>query len=632
MFHVKHNTFNVYDVIVVGGGHAGVEACRAAAIMGSNVALVTLNRGAIARMSCNPAIGGLAKGHLVREIDALGGIMGIVTDKTGLQFKMLNKSKGRAVWSPRAQVDKKQYEKYIQKLLLHQKGLSIIESETMGVIVENYRITGVKLDNGSILKSNNVVLTCGTFLNGLIHIGKKKISAGRMGEEASDGITECLRSLGFKSGRLKTGTPPRIKKETVDFSRTNEFYGDNDPRPFSFRTRNFKPINDPCYMVQTNTDVHDIISSSKDLSPIYSGEIRGTGPRYCPSIEDKVERFSEKKEHQLFLEPEWRNSSQLYVNGFSTSLPEDIQLRALKKVVGLENVLFVRPGYAIEYDYFQPAQLKRSLETKEISGLFLAGQINGTSGYEEAGAQGLLAGINASLNVLDKEHIIMKREQSYIGVLIDDLVTKDTLEPYRMFTARAEYRLFLRCSNADNRLCHVGHMVGLINKKIFNETNRKTRFIRKNVTEFGKTSIYPEKINEILIKKDLSLINQPTKIASILKRPEMGIADLPLENQPKGLNSKFPPIVRQEIIEEIENVIKYKGYIDRQDRLIAHLKDNESITLPNRFDYTTITALSNEAKDKLSYIMPETLGQASRIAGVNPSDIAVLSVYLNNNK
>ena len=618
-----------YDVIVVGGGHAGVEAALAASRMGSSVALVTIDARSVARMSCNPAIGGLAKGHLVREIDALGGEMGLAADATGIQFKMLNRSKGRAVWSPRAQIDKKRYERHMQQLVQGRPNLHILEAEGKKVLLRGQTTEGLLLDDRTVIKARSIVLTCGTFLNGLIHIGRRKIRAGRMGEEASDGITESLISLGFVAGRLKTGTPPRLKKDSINWTRLNEVKGDPDPRPFSFRTLEFSPPDEPCHITFTCEKTHDIIRSHLHESPMYAGEIRGMGPRYCPSIEDKVVRFSEKPSHQLFLEPEWSGSDQIYTNGFSTSLPEDVQLKALRTVRGLEDVSFYRPGYAIEYDFFPPSQVKSSLESKDISGLFFAGQINGTSGYEEAAAQGLLAGINASLSLDERDPVILGRNEAYIGVLIDDLVTKDTSEPYRMFTARAEHRLLLRHTNADRRLAHIGHRIGLLSNGTYRSIQEKIKVIDALITQLFSSSCTFQNASADLPGFQVSAPNRSSvSLGSLLKRPEISIRQL----LNLGLFSVdfdgHPSIVIRDILDESETTIKYKGYIDRQNRLIERLARNESTPIPDAFDYAATKALSLEAREKLSRVRPETLGQASRISGVSPSDVAALSVLL----
>ena len=618
----------VFDVVVVGGGHAGVEASLASARLGLKTALVTIDRQALGRMSCNPAIGGLAKGHLVREVDALGGEMGFFSDRAGIQFKMLNKSKGKAVWSPRAQVDKKLYERLVVSVVKNQKGLTIIEAEARSVHCVGTNIKGIALDCGLFISCLSAVLTCGTFLNGVIHVGNRKISAGRMGEESSDGITESLLALGFTSGRLKTGTPPRLRNESICWEKASIVCGDKNPRPFSFRTRLFDPPNVPCYLVNTNPLTHEIIAAHLSESPMFSGQISGVGPRYCPSIEDKVVRFADRTSHNLFLEPEWKESTQIYTNGFSTSLPEHVQLKALRTVSGLEKVSFYRPGYAIEYDFFLPSQLKSSLETKDVNGLFFAGQLNGTSGYEEAAAQGLVAGINAARFALERPPVVLRRDQAYIGVLIDDLVTKETLEPYRMFTAHAEHRLLLRHTNADLRLSSLAHSIGLIKDTTFEPTQKKQALLSSFVFDaihtrppLNKTNAFLRRINQHKTSKRLS-------VAELLRRPEVSLEGL-IQNSLVSLDCEsFSKECVLDFLDEAETTIKYEGYISRQNALIERLSKNEGAQIPSSFEYSQCLGVSLEAREKLSLVRPQTLGQASRISGVSPADVAALSLFL----
>ena len=610
---------------MVGGGHAGLEAALISQKMGVSVLLVSMDKKSIGRMSCNPAIGGLAKGQMVKELDVLGGSMGVFADRCTLQSKTLNLSKGRSVWSPRSQIDKIKYEKTVQKYLQQTK-LPVVEGEAIVVSEKNGKIESVVLASGDEILCEAAILTCGTFLNGLIHVGEKKIKAGRMGEESSVGITESLKGLGFLSGRLKTGTPPRIKRDSVEWGVGLPGFGDKNPNPLSYRTKKFSPKDEPCFAFRTNEKTHDLILKNISRSPMYSGDIDSSGPRYCPSIEDKVYKFSHNPSHILQLEPEWSNSKQIYVNGFSTSLPEDIQLKCLKTVKGLNNVEFLRPGYAIEYDFFFPSQLKSTLETKKISGLFFAGQINGTSGYEEASSQGLIAGINASLKIKKEKPLQLKRNEAYIGVLVDDLVIKDTKEPYRMFTSRAEYRLQLRASNADQRLLKYSKKFGLLDDKILKKLDKKTKETEKLVNYLGKKSIKPEEINDSLRSVGEKPIKEPTKAASLLKRPRVFLKNFPKN---KKINKKeYEKEYAEEILFEAETEIKYSGYINRQKAEIEKTKIYEDMTIPKDFDYGEIKSISNESREKLLSILPETIGQAQRINGIRPTDISILLVYL----
>jgi len=613
-----------YTVVVVGGGHAGLEAALISHKRGVKTLLVSMDKKSVGRTSCNPAIGGLAKGQMVKEVDVLGGIMGFFADMSTLQSKTLNMSKGRSVWSPRSQIDKKLYEKIAQQ---HAKavGLDVFEGEVVGLNIKKNRVCGVKLKGGDEISCNAVVLTCGTFLNGLIHIGKKQIHAGRYGEERSKGITEFLNSIGLTSGRLKTGTPPRIKKSSVNWEAGEENFGDKNPKPLSYRTKNFNPKDEPCFSFRTKKETHEMILENLHSSAMYSGKSMAKGPRYCPSIEDKVYKFKQNPSHLLQLEPEWTRSEQIYVNGFSTSLSENVQLKCLQTVSGLERVEFIRPGYAIEYDFFHPSQLKNTLESKAIDGLFLAGQINGTSGYEEASSQGIIAGINASCFILNEKPLVLKREDAYIGVLIDDLILKDTNEPYRMFTSRAEYRLQLRSSNADQRLLKYAKEYNLLNDETIETLLHKIEKTEQLVKKLNETSIKPVEINERLAFLGENEIKESQKISNILKRPLLTIKDFKIKNTRSKLLNNF---MEDEILFEAETLIKYSGYINRQQEEIDKIKVYEEMIIPNNFNYNEIKSISNESREKFINIKPQTVGQAQRINGIRPSDISILLVYL----
>ena len=615
-----------YDVIVVGGGHAGCEAAHAAATLGSKVLLVTQNLETLARMSCNPAMGGVAKGQIIREIDALGGMSGIITDASSIQFRMLNKSKGPAMWSPRAQCDRKVFEREWRKTLEKNKNIDFYQDTVENITTKQGSTTGIITKMGVEIEGESVVLCNGTFLNGLIHLGKKNFKGGRAGEPSAEGITKQLIELGFKRGRMKTGTPPRLDGRTIDYSVTEEQKGDTETVSFSYLTKEKIKNQHSCFITYTSPEVHAILKEGFEDSPMFSGRIKGLGPRYCPSIEDKIERFSTKERHQLFIEPEGRDTIEIYLNGFSTSLPEDIQLKALRKIKGLEKVKIFRAGYAIEYDYFPPTQLNHTLETKLVKNLFFCGQINGTTGYEEAAAQGLIAGINAHQNTHKNEKFILRRSDAYIGVLIDDLITKGTEEPYRMFTSRAEYRLLLRQDNADIRLTKRGYKLGLASKQRLSQLEKKENETKKLIKFLEKQSVDPKDINPILTKKGSSILKQKVKIKTILSRPHIKISDL-LVCKDLNLFLKTEKTMT-EAIEQAEIEIKYGGYLNKEKESAEKLARLENIKLSENFEFDKLHSISTEGREKLKAIQPKTIGQASRISGVSPSDINVLLIYL----
>lgn len=618
--------FQHYDVIVVGAGHAGCEAAAAAANMGSKVLLVTMNMQTIAQMSCNPAMGGVAKGQIVREIDAMGGYSGIVTDHTTVQFRMLNRSKGPAMWSPRAQSDRNLFARKWRNMLEATPNIDFWQDMVKGLLIKDDCVEGIITGMGIEIRSKCVILTNGTFLNGLIHIGEKQIGGGRAGENAAKGITEQLIELGFESGRMKTGTPPRLDGRSIDYSQTEIQYGDEHPGKFSFTDTPPLTKQLSCHISYTNSEVHDILKTGFDKSPMFAGRIQGLGPRYCPSIEDKIDRFSERDRHQLFIEPEGWDTHEIYLNGFSSSLPEEIQYKALTKIPGLQHVKMFRPGYAIEYDYFPPTQLSLSLETHRIKNLFFAGQINGTTGYEEAACQGLMAGINAALNVKNEAPLILTRSQAYIGVLIDDLVNKGTEEPYRMFTSRAEYRILLRQDNADIRLTELAMKCGMLNmEERFQKVQQKQLNFDRINDLLQKTSIAPEDINPYLLSLDSTPIETKTKLALILTRPNVTLSGL--MQQHAGLKEALQSI-DDESLEGAEINIKYEGYIRKEQEFVEKMSRLESVKILPNYNFNGINALSNEAKTKLTKIKPQSIGQASRISGVSPADISVLLVHL----
>ncbi|PKA98275.1 tRNA uridine 5-carboxymethylaminomethyl modification enzyme [Flavobacteriaceae bacterium MAR_2009_75] len=615
-----------YDVIVVGGGHAGAEAAAAAANMGSKTLLITMNLQTIGQMSCNPAMGGIAKGQIVREIDALGGYSGIVSDKSAIQFKMLNKSKGPAMWSPRAQNDRMRFAEEWRLALENIPNLDFYQEMVGGLLIENNAIVGVKTSLGIEVKARAVVLTNGTFLNGLIHIGEKQFGGGRAGERAATGITEELTSLGFESGRMKTGTPPRVDGRSLDYSVMIPQPGDDNPEKFSYLNTPKLTTQRDCFMTHTSAEVHDLLREGFDRSPMFNGRIKSIGPRYCPSIEDKIYRFADKDSHQIFVEPEGWDTVEIYVNGFSTSLPEDVQFKALRSVKGFEKVKFFRPGYAIEYDYFPPTQLKHTLETKLVENLYFAGQINGTTGYEEAASQGLMAGINAHLRLQEKDAFILKRDEAYIGVLIDDLITKGTEEPYRMFTSRAEYRTLLRQDNADLRLTPMSFELGLAGEERMKRMEEKNGKSRSFLQFFKETSFQPEEINPILEEVNSSLVKQPDKMFKVLSRPQVTMDHMmQLDTVSSFVDDNN---LDKEVLEQTEIQVKYSGYIEKEKVNADKLHRLENVRIPDNFDYSKLKSLSYEAREKLKAIQPVTIAQAARVSGVNPSDISVLLVYL----
>ncbi|NWO29262.1 tRNA uridine-5-carboxymethylaminomethyl(34) synthesis enzyme MnmG [Capnocytophaga sp. oral taxon 903] len=616
-----------YDVIVVGGGHAGAEAAAAAANMGASTLLITMNLQHIAQMSCNPAVGGIAKGQIVREIDALGGYMGIITDKTAIQFKMLNQSKGPAMWSPRAQSDRMRFSEAWRLQLESLPTLDFFQGMVNDLLIEKDKVVGVRTSLGITIKAKSVVLTNGTFLNGVMHIGMKQFGGGRAGEPAAYGITECLVQHGFEAGRMKTGTPPRVDARSLDFSKMIPQPGDEQPQKFSFSAET-QPlaVQKDCYMTYTSERVHNILRTGFDRSPMFQGIIHGVGPRYCPSIEDKINRFADKDHHQLFVEPEGWHTVEMYVNGFSTSLPEEVQYAALSQVAGFEKVKFFRPGYAIEYDYFPPTQLKHTLETKLIENLYFAGQINGTTGYEEAAAQGLMAGVNAVLKIRERAPFVLKRDEAYIGVLIDDLITKGTEEPYRMFTSRAEYRTLLRQDNADRRLTPLGYEIGTVSEARYRAWEAKERKVSGFITYIKELSVTPEEVNPILEKYESSPMKQGDKFQKVLSRPDVTLADF------EAIDRIAEYIKKNELTEEektcAEVEVKYAGYIEKERNNADKLNRLESVRIPDNFDYDKIVSLSFEGREKLKKIRPVTLSQASRISGVSPADISILLIYM----
>ena len=615
-----------YDLIVVGGGHAGCEAAHSAATLGSKVLLITQNLETIARMSCNPAMGGIAKGQIIREIDALGGMSGVVTDESSIQFRMLNKSKGPAMWSPRSQCDRKVFEQKWREKLESNKNLDFWQDMVYELLIEKNKVVGIITQMGIEIHSKSVILCNGTFMNGLIHLGEKNYEGGRSGEPNSRGITKQLIDLGFTHGRMKTGTPPRLDGRSINYSLTEEQKGDESPLKFSFTETTPAKKQYSCFITYTSDEVHDILKEGFEKSPLFTGRIKGLGPRYCPSIEDKIQRFATKNRHQLFIEPEGANTVEIYLNGFSTSLPEEVQLKALRKIKGLENVKMFRAGYAIEYDYFSPTQLKHTLETKLIENLYFSGQINGTTGYEEAACQGLIAGINSHQKTNSKEEFILDRSDAYIGVLIDDLITKGTDEPYRMFTSRAEYRLLLRQDNADIRLTKKGFELGLASKDRVDKLNNKIKEGKKLLSFLEKQSVSPEEINSLLSEKGSASLKQKVKLKSVLSRPHIWIEDLLVVDSLNNFIKENE--ISLESMTQTEIQVKYSGYINKEQDTVLKVTKLEKIIIPDKFDYSKLQSISMEGREKLNEIRPKSIGQASRISGVSPSDINVLLIYI----
>ncbi|MBA4300659.1 MAG: tRNA uridine-5-carboxymethylaminomethyl(34) synthesis enzyme MnmG [Cyclobacterium sp.] len=618
--------FPIYDVIVVGAGHAGCEAAHAAAAMGSKVLLCTMNMNTIAQMSCNPAMGGVAKGQIVREIDALGGLSGVISDKSMIQFRMLNRSKGPAMWSPRTQNDRMRFAEEWRLALEQNQNVDFWQEMISGLLVKAGRAVGVRTAIGIEIPAKSVVLTNGTFLNGVIHIGEKQFGGGRTGESAAKGITEQLIQLGFEAGRMKTGTPPRVDGRSLDYSKMEEQFGDENPEKFSYLDSTQPLLKQrSCWITYTNKEVHESLETGFDRSPMFNGRIQGLGPRYCPSIEDKINRFAERERHQIFVEPEGWDTVEIYVNGFSTSLPEDVQYKAIRLIPGFENAKMFRPGYAIEYDFFPPTQLKLTLETHHIENLYFAGQINGTTGYEEAASQGLVAGINASLKVQEKDPFILKRSDAYIGVLVDDLINKGTEEPYRMFTSRAEFRLLLRQDNADLRLTQLGHDIGLASDERKEKMLDKKSNTAKLINDLKQKKLSPDTINHGLNNIGTAAITEKISAEKLLKRPQIGIKELMTVDEEL---SQYLNKYSKDVLEQAEIQIKYDSYIDKEQQMVEKLSNMENYKIPLKFDFLSITALSNEGRQKLNKIRPETLGQASRISGVSPADLSILTVYL----